>query len=189
MTRRAVCAGYVGGRMSVVKAPAAAPEAVKPEPPKPKEAPAPAPTFKLVRGQLEYQQGGKNLPDAGARVVVLPEKHTPLRPFSPAGLKPGDENLPDRSWPEGLERIRGAVVTADEQGKFAVEVERPGNYWVLVISAHAPRDPKAPMQADDRSILANYLTNLDTFPGDRQFRVIRRSTLENRGEYNAVLKE
>ena len=45
------------------------------------------------------------------------------------------------------------------------------------------------MQADDRSILASYLTGLDAFPGDRVFRVIRRSTLDVGADYNVELKE
>ncbi len=166
--------GFMGGRMTAPKtaaAPAAATAAAAANVPAPA---APPPAYKL-RGILQAKIAGKLKPDAGARIVLLPLKNTPLRPFAPTGLKPGDEGNADRAGPEGLERIGGAVATANEEGRYEVAVERPGDYWVVVVSSRAARSPQRGVMPDEDEILKKYIAGVDGLIGDRQFVVVRRA--------------
>ena len=97
-----------------------------------------------VSGTVEYRTDGKLLPDEGAVIFLLPKQEKPderaaARPVSPAGFR-----ALDNPGIEIVHQLGGAIVRADENGKFNVLID--GNaglgidYHLLVVSRNCSRD-------------------------------------------------
>jgi hypothetical protein len=89
-----------------------------------------------ITGTVNYVAGGRNLPDMGAVVVVVPQNE--LRPDEKApidGLRPEDPT-PDETH-RGIAILRefgGGYAKTDDKGRYEIRVPDRGRYHVLVIS-------------------------------------------------------
>jgi len=97
-----------------------------------------------IEGTLTYKTGGAVLADESAVIIVLPEmkpleEKILVRDIGPTSPLPGPE--PDKV-PDAVRRIGalgGAYARADDKGEFSVVVPDQGDYFLLLISAHARR--------------------------------------------------
>jgi hypothetical protein len=95
----------------------------------------------LIEGKLFYQDhAGNRHPDDGAVVMLLPAEDPPDTPLPvnqlhPKKPMPGDNHPTIRRWKEA-----GAYyLRTREDGTFALRLDDPGTYDVLMISANASR--------------------------------------------------
>ena len=95
-----------------------------------------APQACTLSGTINFASGGRNLPDLGAAIAVIPQSK--IKPDEKApidGLRP-DDPTPDETH-RGIAILRqlgGGYARADDKGHFQIKVPQRGRYLVLVIS-------------------------------------------------------
>ncbi len=127
----------------------------------------------VVEGMLLYKQSeGQLVGDSNAMVVALPRGKFPeaSNKIPVAGLRPNAPiDLQRQEAIAGVEDLGGAVVQADEQGKFIFTLPQQGDYFLLVISSNAHRG-LAGIQAEDRQEMALYFQNIDKLLASSKYR-------------------
>ncbi|MEX0937233.1 MAG: hypothetical protein WDZ59_05180 [Pirellulales bacterium] len=112
----------------------------------------------LVEGRLTYRNDqGRQVPDAGAVVLLLPTGLTLDERIPVEGLQPGS------STPEGgaaaeriLESLGGAYQRTDGDGRFELVAPGPGTYHVLLVSRHARRRAGVSPKPDELASLGRF---------------------------------
>jgi phage FluMu protein Com len=97
-----------------------------------------------ITGVVAIQDArGETTPDGGAVVVVVPRDLRPEQQASMLGLRPQDP-LPDENHAglQALYELGADYARADAEGRFQLRVPNRGNYYLLVISAHASQDDR-----------------------------------------------
>jgi len=125
-----------------------------------------------VEGRLEYRTaGGPSAPDAGAVVIVLPADLRPDEKLSIDGLRP-DQPPPPGDHPSllGIGILGGAYARSDEQGRFSVQLPRPGVYFVLFLSRHASRPSGIQPEGSHLAQLGRYFLPADELLGGNNYR-------------------
>jgi len=99
-----------------------------------------------IEGALTYQTGGGAVQaDQNAVIIVLPETKQPLdskivvRDIGPGSPLPGEKPDQVPAAVGEIDKLGGAYARADDKGEFSVVVPDQGDYFVLLISAHARR--------------------------------------------------
>jgi len=113
-----------------------------------------------VEGTLTHRPGPNQVePDERAVVVVLPADKLPEKPLIADGIRPSDPN-PLKSHPSirAINELGGAYVRADEKGSFYTVLPDKGEFWVLVISAHAARKKNVEIAEPDLEELGKYFS-------------------------------
>jgi phage FluMu protein Com len=98
----------------------------------------------LITGVVAIQDArGETTPDGGTAVVMVPRDLRPEQQASMLGLRPQDP-LPDENHAglQALYSLGGDYARADAEGRFQLRVPNRGNYFLLVISAHAGQDDR-----------------------------------------------
>lgn len=117
------------------------------------------PAFK---GHVMYLAGGTTKPDAGARILVLPDNDKSFNVRLPAsGLQPGldpENSLDHQMAVAGLQALGGNTVVADDKGYFEIELPPTAGRFVLVaISRFATNDFETEIPAGVRNSLQRYV--------------------------------
>lgn len=148
-------AGYITGRgtgsgiVPVAQAPASGVES------KPATA-APVDALKkpALRGRITYRtESGESRPDAGARVIVLPEKRSGEVKLSAAGFRAADAPIDFQASAAQLRALGGDVAIVGEDGQFEIALAAAGTYHVLVLSRFQPEQSDATPEPGLRTLL------------------------------------
>lgn len=120
-----------------------------------------APVPCVLSGEVVYATGGgRNLPDDGSVVIVLP---TDTRPAPTAkapieGLRPGDP-LPqgDSDNLRIIQSIGGAYARTDTAGRYQLTLPDAGKYFVLIVSKNKYRAADEELNKADLAALGSYV--------------------------------
>lgn len=98
-----------------------------------------------LRGSVSYRSDGRERPDSGAVIILLPKDARPAEKLPADGLRPG-EPKPSDLHPSvaAIRRWGGDYVRSDASGRFHLRAPHGGEFFLLVISAHADRNGKRP---------------------------------------------
>ncbi len=115
----------------------------------------------VLSGEVVYSNaGGRDLPDDGSVVLVLPTEQRPA-PTGKAqveGLRPGDPMPRDDSENiRIIQAIGGAYSRADSAGHFQIKLPDAGRYFVLVVSKNRYRSADEEMDRTDIAQLGRYV--------------------------------
>ncbi|HUG71404.1 MAG TPA: hypothetical protein VMM76_26880 [Pirellulaceae bacterium] len=115
----------------------------------------------VLSGAVVYATGGgRNLPDEGSVVIVLPTEQRPA-PTGKAlveGLRPGDPIPRDDS--ENLRiiaSIGGAYARTDNEGRYHLTLPDTGRYFVLIVSKNKYRAAGEELDKTDIAQLGRYV--------------------------------
>lgn len=137
-----------------------------------KDAAAPAAAARLT-GMIRVKDQGEVKPDALASIVVFPANKAAAEKIAGAAIRPGGES--DNG--ETRKRLRmygGDQAFADKQGKFAISIPQPGDYWVLLISAKVARERGEIVPADERATIAQFFGNVQDLIENQSYLLISR---------------
>jgi len=98
----------------------------------------------LVAGVVVVENApGETTPDGGAAVAIVPRDLRPEQQASLRGLRPQDPlPEPDHAGLQTLYGLGGDYARTDAEGRFQLRVPERGDYFLLVISAHASQDDR-----------------------------------------------
>ncbi len=145
LTAAAFAAGYaVGRRVAATPAPRGGNNSSPPAAPVPVAAPPAAETVvaePALTGRVSYiATGGELHPDAGARILVLPEERQGSTRLSAEGLRPGANEQDLRIAVAAIRALGGDFCVADADGRYTIHLPQAGLYQVLFLSRYQPRD-------------------------------------------------
>lgn len=117
---------------------------------------AAAPVTDGVYGQVTYSMaGGSARPDGGTRVLAVPVERPEGLPLATSGFRAGAAPTVRNQAQEALRSIGGAFSVANAQGQYSLPLSA-GEYDVLFLSRHRPREAEAPLDADVQEVLDAY---------------------------------
>ena len=124
-----------------------------------------------IRGTVAYLgQGGREIPDNGAVIIVMPKDRRPDQRADVAGLMPQDA-MPndDHQALRMLREIEGSYTRTDAEGRFHAAVPDIGDYYILVVSRASDRTPA--QQIPNRVIeeLGRYFHPAYDLLGDKKY--------------------
>ncbi len=154
-TTFAVLALFVGGMF--VERFARIIESLNPSAPSSAESPAPAVEVSgEVTGRITFQSAeGESQPDRGARLIVFPTERPGDVKLPVTGFRPADGEADAKVAAAALKALGGALATADEQGRFHLDLPA-GGYRILVLSHFQSRDESEAIDAAITKQLADY---------------------------------
>lgn len=179
--------GIVVGRYVVPKTPL---EPAKPtpvhlppvDPLEPKEVPqAEIPTadrHPTLVGTMRYRNAAGEAFDAGAAVIVFPQDEKMQTKIPSEGLRPEHRSSQNRPGVEMIRSHGGEIGYVKEDGSFSLPVDRPGKYWVLVISNRMKRGEDQGIFAGDRPILSQFFADVDGLLAGREYLLVSRHVPE-----------
>jgi hypothetical protein len=119
-----------------------------------------------VKGQITYRTSdGKNRPDDGARIIILPEtRKGGLSKLPVAGFWAAANEADFRVAQAGLRELGGNAALADADGNFTIKLPpSSGNYQVIAISHYKESDlPNDELPPSTRGLLDNYFEQPDS---------------------------
>lgn len=96
-----------------------------------------------IRGRITYiAPDGESRADAGARILVLPEKRLGTARLSVAGFRSGASETDAQLARESLRLLGGAFTLADSLGNYAASLTSSGPYHLLLISRYQAGDSR-----------------------------------------------
>ena len=151
--------GFLLGRWSVTTPPPL--EAVAP-PPAPQVAPAAAipagvAETPALTGRISYVAvDGATRPDAGARILILPEQRQGTAKLPPEGFRPGANEEDQRLARAAIRALGGDFAIADAEGRYEAQLPQAGLYQVILLSRYQARAEGTPVEASVMQFLATY---------------------------------
>ncbi len=154
-TTFAVVALFLGGMF--VERFARVIESLNPSTSSPAGPPAPAAVVAgEVTGRITFQSAeGESQPDRGARLIVFPNERSGEVKLPVTGFRPADGEADAKVAAAALKALGGALATADEQGRFHLDLPA-GGYRILVLSHFQSRDETEAIDAAITKQLADY---------------------------------
>jgi len=135
-----------------------------------------------IDGSVTFAAGSRQLPDAGAVVIVLPLGKPRADERAPAfGLRPGDP--PPETSHRGLAILRqlgGGYTRADANGRFNIQVPSRGRYLVLVISHEKRARSADEVQTADILKIGRFFSDAASLIGDRRYQITEESIAGDR---------
>lgn len=126
-----------------------------------------------VSGQIAYAtEGGRNLPDDGSVVIVLPtgQRPAPTGKAPVEGLRPGDPNpLGDSENLRIIQSIGGAYTRADTAGRYQISLPDGGRYFVLIVSKNKYRTAGEERDKSHIAQLGNYMLTPTELLGESKY--------------------
>lgn len=114
-------------------------------------------TAPALHGRITYiGTDGEARPDAGARILALPEVRSGTSKLAVDGFRPGASEADVQLARESLRMIGGAFATADTEGRYQLDLTSPGAYRLLVISRYQPRNDQSEPPVDTSRLLDAY---------------------------------
>jgi hypothetical protein len=93
-----------------------------------------------LAGRITYETAdGQILPDAGARVLLLPENRPGTTLLSIDGFRAGASETDAQLARDALKMLGGTFAIADPEGRYRAELSSSGLYELLMISRYQPR--------------------------------------------------
>ncbi|HVJ66522.1 MAG TPA: hypothetical protein VM510_00990, partial [Caulifigura sp.] len=109
-----------------------------------------------LTGRITYVTAeGESRPDAGARVLLLPESREGSTLLSVDGFRSHAAAADLQLARETMKLHGGAYVVADEQGRYGADLPSSGTYELLIISNYQSR-PAGPLPGDLLKSLGRY---------------------------------
>ena len=87
-----------------------------------------------ISGMVSFMRNGRQVPDTGAVVLLLPKRVGPEKRLAPGLVMPNTFVALDNPTIEGIHNSGGAAVRADAAGKFDLLVDQGRDYRLLVLS-------------------------------------------------------
>ena len=120
-----------------------------------------APVPCVLSGAVVYATGGgRNLPDEGSVVIVLPTEQRP----APTGKAPVEGLRPGDPIPRGdsdnlriIQSIGGAYARTDNEGRYQLTLPDAGRYFVLIVSKNKYRAAGEELDKADIAQLGRYV--------------------------------
>lgn len=138
---------------AVVAAPAAAPVAPAGEP--------------AVSGRITYVgPDGDVRPDAGARILVLPEERQGTAKLAADGFRAGASTADLRLAVASLRALGGDFAIAGADGQYSATLPQAGLFQLLIVSRYQPRAENAPVDAAALQLLERYFDRAPQVVGD-----------------------
>lgn len=159
-------AGYITGRGTAptVAPTSSAPVATNLEPSS--ASPAAATSKPALRGRITYRtEAGDSRPDAGARVIVLPEKRSGTVKLSEAGFRAADAAADFQVVAAMLRASGGDVAIVGEDGQYEIALPAAGNYHILVLSRFQPESGDAKPEPGLKSLLEAWFSRPEQLLG------------------------
>jgi hypothetical protein len=122
-----------------------------------------------LTGRITYKSAdGSSQPDRGARIIAFPQQREGESKLSVVGFRPADGTTDAKVAAATLQALGGGVATADEAGKFRLDVPA-GTYQLLVLSHFQSRDESETVDAELRKLLTTYFDKPDDLLGRVKF--------------------
>lgn len=140
-----------------------------------------------VRGTVELDRGDKRLPDFGCVVIAVPQNRRPDRNSKvPIDALRPDSTPPDRNDPAvlAIRSLGGDYTRTDANGRFQLQLPDAGKYYLLFVSANAPRGNDA-LRKTDLMQIGSYFLYANELLGAQKYRWSRESVRRDR-EVNIV---
>jgi hypothetical protein len=135
-----------------LKQAAAAPGA----PEKPAAPAAIAEAAPALTGRITYVTAdGESRPDAGARILLLPELRPGSTLLSVDGFRANAAAADVQLAQDALKLLGGAFTSADEQGRYGADLSSSGVYEILIVSNYQSR-PAGPLPEDLLKALSRF---------------------------------
>ena len=91
-----------------------------------------------LSGVVAVQENDRDLPDAGAVVILIPKDSKPAKLQSPGLIMPNSFVALDNPVISAISDVGGTVVRADPDGQFNVLVDQQRSFHLLVLSKQRP---------------------------------------------------
>ncbi len=123
-----------------------------------------------VYGKVYYRSDGKNLPDSGAVVMLLPKNAKPQKRSNARLLNPDSFKPLENEGIKVIHGLGGAVVRVDERGNFDVKVDAPAEYNLLVVSKQREADPdEHSLTKAQKAMIGTFFIPVEDLLDDREF--------------------
>src|SRR5262249_37939828 len=131
----------------------------------------------ILSGTINFVAGGRNLPDPGAVIAVVPQKgQRPDEKAPVLGLRPDDPTPDDTNRGIAiLHQIGGNYARADENGRFQIKVPNRGRYFVLVISREREARTSQDLTTGDLLKLSPFFDNAADLVGRQRYQLLARN--------------
>jgi hypothetical protein len=138
---------------------------------------APTSAEPALTGRITYvSTEGESHPDAGARILTLPEERRGSSTLPVEGFRAGADALDRTMAIAAVRALGGDFAVADDDGRYAIELPKAGTYRVLIVSRYQARDfAGAP---DLSGVLDEYFDRPAQLVGEAAFHL---STFKYRG--------
>ncbi len=125
----------------------------------------------LVEGKLFFDPGtGQPAGDENSLVIALPEGKRPERLFSVQGIRAQDPAPPQTHRTiQAIKELGGAYARADADGSFSLVLPE-GEYYLLIVSAHATRPSDQPLDEADMLQMGEYFQLAEHLIGPYEYR-------------------
>ena len=122
-----------------------------------------------VSGRVMFSGASGERPDVGAVVLLLPrdarpEKRLDGRSVNPASFEPLENPVIDFVHAAG-----GAIVRADDQGRFEVYVKAPATYCLLVVSRKQSKATEHQLTKGEMAAISSYFSPVESLLSDREY--------------------
>jgi hypothetical protein len=120
-----------------------------------------------LTGRIQYiDTAGETRPDAGARVLVLPEERSGSAKLSADGFRAGAAAGDLRLALGSVRAIGGDFAIATADGSYTLSVPAAGLYQLVILSRYQPRPETEPMDAAALQFLGQYFDRPAQVIGD-----------------------
>lgn len=110
-----------------------------------------------LSGQITYiTAGGDRRPDAGARILLLPKRKLGRVKLDVAGFGTGADDVDTHVARAAVRALGGDLAEADEDGHYRVSLTGHGDYHLLAISRHLPRESAESVDPQLHNALSAY---------------------------------
>ncbi len=125
-----------------------------------------------LTGRVSYvSSDGNTRPDAGARIIVVPEQRVGESKLPVVGFRAGAADADRELARASLRSLGGDFAIADEQGEYAVELAAAGQYHVLFLSRYQPRDDAEFLEPSLQQLLSTYFDRPANVIGGVQYQL------------------
>lgn len=122
-----------------------------------------------VSGMISFRDEKQSKPDSGAVVLLLPQANRPNERVAPRSISPKTFQPLDNPAIDLVHQHGGAVVRADQQGRFEVVVDGPADYFLVVVSRHKQVEVGETLTKKERAIISTFFSPVEDLLDDRAY--------------------
>jgi hypothetical protein len=127
---------------------------------------------RALTGRITYMSAEGNMrPDAGARILALPQQRQGTATIGVAGFRAGADVADWELARASLRALGGDFAVADDEGRYAIELPGAGQYQLFILSRHQPRDDAEAIDPGLQQSLAAYFDRPSSLVGAVQYHV------------------
>lgn len=129
-------------------------------------------TQPAITGRVTYvSEAGDTRPDDGSHIIALPKARGGTVKLDVAGFMVGSGGVDFQVAVAALNALGGDLVTADENGDYAIHLDEAGEYQLLVISRHQSRPWQVGVESDVQLLLDRFFIRPSTLLGQLAYQV------------------